>query len=195
VTRWIAVASEQLDRGWVWLYTAGAAAEVSSRRREELDCDQWEMLTLAKAEGWSDSEVATQTLSRWLRGLPADMFWRLSLGRKGIARESLTDLVSALLLLGGVLAALPLSMFLILEANGFSGHAGDQILFAFILPVVALLCVGGLMVQEVRPTAGTAVVFLGCLSLSLVLWWTVTIPVLGLLCAAGVVFRARHLKR
>ena len=194
MTRWLVDASAHLDRCWVWFYTAGVAQDTAARRREELDSDQWEMTNLARRGRWSDGELGAQRTLRWLLGLPADVTWRVGLGRQGFARESLTDLVAAGLLTGGLAVSLPLSMLLMLAGNTFDGHGGSQVLLLFAMTVVLLLCVGGVAVQELRPAAGTLVALTGVLSLSLVLWWTITIPVLGALCAAGIIFRAHRLK-
>jgi len=193
VNTWLANTIEQLDRGWVWLYTAGMKPAAAAERRDELESDQWEMSARARAENWTPAGLARQLLGRWLLGIPSDLSWRLAAGRRGFSKEGLTDLVAAPLFIGGVSISLPLGVFLALQRAGFDGHDGSRLLLIISVPTVSLLCVGGVLLQELRRVVGTAIVITGALSLSLILWWTVTVPLIGLLGAAGAIYRSGRL--
>ncbi len=61
-------------RGWVWLYTIGLPLEMRNARRTEIDSDVWDHVH-ASGDAWS-------ALLRCLRGVPADLLWRLADARK-----------------------------------------------------------------------------------------------------------------
>jgi hypothetical protein len=185
---------ERLDAGWVWLYTAGMPRAEAVGRRDELASDQWEMTALARTEGWSDLALALQRLLRWLLGMPADMSWRACLGRGGFSREGMPDLIAACLLAFGYLAGLPLSMASAVRGASFAGHSGSQELLILIVPVVVALCVGGFLFQEVRRIPGTLISLAGVASLAVALWWTITMPLMSVAAALGILYRERRLR-
>ena len=73
----LAVATHQLVRGWVRLYTLGLPLETRNARRTELDSDLWEQTYAWGERGPSSSGV----LLRCLRGVPADLLWRFAEAR------------------------------------------------------------------------------------------------------------------
>ena len=77
----LAVAALQLVRGWVWLYTLGLPLETRSARRKEIDSDMWEHTHAFGLHGPSTSSDAWSTLLRCLRGVLADVLWRLAEAR------------------------------------------------------------------------------------------------------------------
>jgi hypothetical protein len=168
--------------------------EAASLRREELASDQWELTQLAVADRWSMSDLLVQRLLRWLLGIPADLSWRLSLGRRGFSRAGLIDLTIATLVVGGIAISLPLSISFALASEDFAGHEGSQRFLMFIVPVVLCLCVGGFFIQEFRPAAGTTIALVGVLSVSIALWSTFVGPALGAATAAGVLYRQRKMR-
>jgi hypothetical protein len=168
--------------------------EGAERRRTELDSDQGDMTELARAEQWSEYDLLIQRSLRWLLGVPADILWRLSLGRSSLSVRGLSELAVASLLVGGCLISVPLSIGLAVTGENFEGHAGSQRLMAFLVPVVLLHCVGGFLIQELKPLAGTVIALIGVLSISIALWWTFTAPAFGLLTAAGLLYRQTRLR-
>ena len=65
-------------RSWVLLYTAGLAHEAREARRAEIDSDLWEHMSASHSDG-DAAQTVREMLSRWLRGITADIFWRFSL--------------------------------------------------------------------------------------------------------------------
>lgn len=69
----------RLTLWWVGLYTAGLAAEARALRRQEIESDLWEHQSdRLYNEGAAPAETGLDVLSRWLRGVPADIFWRFN---------------------------------------------------------------------------------------------------------------------
>ncbi len=64
-------------RLWVWLYTLGLPTALRDRRRAELASDVHEQIADARAQGYRPGETAARVLWRSLRGLHADVLWRL----------------------------------------------------------------------------------------------------------------------
>ncbi len=73
----LAVAAHQLVRGWVWLYTLGLPPEARNARRTEIESDVWEQTHAWAVPGASTPGDASSVLLRSLRGVPADLLWRL----------------------------------------------------------------------------------------------------------------------
>ncbi len=67
----------RLTRGWAAAYTVGLARDVRQSRRREIASDIWEHQHDAEDTGFS-AGVALQMISRTLRGMPADLLWRIN---------------------------------------------------------------------------------------------------------------------
>ena len=63
--------SVRLVAAWARLYTGGLPAESAERRRLELESDVWEQL-----HDPVERHTSRMVLGRWLRGVPADLWWR-----------------------------------------------------------------------------------------------------------------------
>lgn len=68
-----------LVRRWAALYTLGAPEAGRDRRRMEVESDVWEHEQDRLAAGVASSLIALEVLGRMVRGMPADLFWRLKL--------------------------------------------------------------------------------------------------------------------
>lgn len=66
-----------LVRAWVRLYTGGLRAEVRDTRRAEIESDLWEHVHDERARGLRPLPITLHVIGRMLRGLPADLSWRL----------------------------------------------------------------------------------------------------------------------
>jgi hypothetical protein len=68
--------SVRLVRGWVQLYTRGLPDGVRDGRRDELEADLWDEAAEAADLG-NERLIGRARLSRLLRGMPADIAWRI----------------------------------------------------------------------------------------------------------------------
>ena len=69
-----------LLRAWTGLYTLALDSELRQRRRELVEADAWDQIEDARQGGESPPLTALSLLLRLLRGVPADLSWRLSAG-------------------------------------------------------------------------------------------------------------------
>jgi hypothetical protein len=76
-------------RGWVTAYTAGLPRSVRDDRRAEMESDVWEHRFNMGSNAAGASVRHWDVLGRCLRGVPADVLWRLSL--KGEPKMVSTD--------------------------------------------------------------------------------------------------------
>jgi hypothetical protein len=68
-------------RAWVAFYTKGLPVELATDRRDLIESDLWDE---AQEAAWlgEPSDLARQRWSRWLRGMPADLSWRIEQQRR-----------------------------------------------------------------------------------------------------------------
>jgi hypothetical protein len=66
---------------WVALYTRGLPVDLAMDRRDLVESDLWDE---AQEAAWlgETSGLARQRWSRWLRGMPADLSWRIEQQRR-----------------------------------------------------------------------------------------------------------------
>jgi hypothetical protein len=74
-----------LVRGWVRLYTSGLPPKLRDARRDEVDDDLWCEHEEAAEAGRSRRALGTDLVLRLLFGIPADVSWRLTSGRRAPA--------------------------------------------------------------------------------------------------------------
>lgn len=67
-------------RAWAQLYTAGAHAIPRDDRRGLITSDLWEHQAAAIADGQQPGALAGAIISRVVRGIPADLTWRIKTG-------------------------------------------------------------------------------------------------------------------
>lgn len=175
-----------VEAGWTWLYTAGMGADVAGRRREEVACHGYEFLSWAR-HCQAGPAAAIHALAAFVLGIPADIGWRLSVGRAAVSRDAWQEGAIALLIAAGALFAVPIAVLLALAYSRIDGEPGTglQMLTSLHL-IVSLLALAapGLLAMGARPVAGTTLVVLGALSAMLTLWW---LPELAAAAGAGAV--------
>lgn len=66
-----------LVQWWVRLYTTGLPPAMAGERRAEIASDTWEHQRYGTGIGHQRSETAQEIFGRFLRGIPADLSWRL----------------------------------------------------------------------------------------------------------------------
>lgn len=143
--------------GWVALYTKGLSAVDASERRALVEADLWDEARAAEWMGVTGG-LARQRWSRWLRGVPADLAWRLEQQRRIGKRPRRTNMHSK-----GQLAAIGIVTVLyivmvagLLASSGFREWAGMGI------ATVGLgLSIVGLVLAIPRPQAGFVVGMIG----------------------------------
>lgn len=74
----MALTASRVVGWWAAAYTLGLAASVRDARRRELASDLWEHREDGAAGSASSLRIAIETLSRWVRGIPADILWRVN---------------------------------------------------------------------------------------------------------------------
>ncbi len=145
-------------RGWVALYTKGVPAVHASERRALIEADLWDEAQAAEWMG-ETSSVTRQRLSRWVRGVPADVSWRLEQQRRITRMPRRTDMriSKGQLAAIGVVATLYVVMVVgLLASPSFREWAGMG------LSILGLgLSVVGLLLAIPRPQAGFALGMIG----------------------------------
>jgi hypothetical protein len=114
-------------RAWTQLYTAGAHITPRDARRELIASDLWEHEADAMAEGQTPVSLAGDITGRAVRGIPADLAWRLNTG--GIDMQS-TFVIERTT---GV-AVLMLVLFMVLGGALGPGLSGDEPYFSSDFP-------------------------------------------------------------
>lgn len=162
----------QLAMLWVMVYTAGLTRAQKSTRRDEIQSDMHEQLAFALAQG-QGSTIASSVASRTVRGVLADVRWRLEEGRDGeeAVRAGLdpplpwcTMWFLSAVIIGGCVASTQVETLgdaRVLLASFAAGGAG---LFRLGLYLATHRLFGPLCI-----TAGAAAIALG-------LWWTGVAP-------------------
>lgn len=149
-------------RRWVRLYTRGLPADEGERRRLELESDLWEHFHDTAEPG-----TATALLGRFLRGIPADVWWRYRtlLDTRGARQRShdmtttttRTDWWTPVAFVIGVVSTLSALM-----AGVTSGDGGALALAMAIGSLVgALGLLGGLALLRRHPVRGSWAVIAG----------------------------------
>ena len=145
-------------RAWVALYTRGLPEADATERRALLDADLWDEAQAAEWMG-ETSSLAQRRLSRWIRGVPADISWRVERQRRITKMPRRTDMQisKGQLAAIGVVTILNLVMLVgLLASPGFREWSGMGI------ATVGLgLSIVGLLVAIPRPQAGFAIGSIG----------------------------------
>lgn len=166
--------AERLTLAWVGWYTRGLADPVRQERRDEIASDLWEHR--ADADGRRITSLAI--LSRTLRGAPADLSWRRSLGLPG-RRARATSLGWAFALVSYVFlvanfgyAATPLVG---LHLQGEDWAPGDELRYALVSAALLALLVVGAVTFRRHPRLGAMLVLTALVVTPVVFWWAAPI--------------------
>jgi hypothetical protein len=150
--------SVSVIRAWVALYTRGLPEPFAEERRAVIEAELWDE---AEAARWLDetSGLARQRWSRWVRGLPADISWRIESQSKiaNLPRRSDVRISKIRLAAIGVVVLLYAVMIVGLMASpSFREWEG--------MPVATLglgMSIVGLLLAIPRPQGGFIVGVLG----------------------------------
>jgi hypothetical protein len=150
-------------RGWVALYTRNLPGEVGERRRAEIESDLWEHIN----DETSNDRVVAQILGRWLRGIPADVWWRYHtlLAHRGVRERSRdmfhnlrTSWWPPLVVLYAVLATASVAVPAIASDSEQSSVA---VVMTVIAAAAGALMVAGLAVRSRHLVAGSWMIGVG----------------------------------
>ena len=197
----------RLVRGWVWLYTLGLPFETRSARRTEIDSDVWEQTHAWAVHGSSTHGDPSGVLLRSLRGVPADLLWRLVEARSNRSSPEGRPTMETLTMRSSLgRATLALMAALVVAAIAF--NVVDNIEYANstqivdkglkgvlgygLLAVGLALTVSGFVLIRRAPWLGAVLVVGGVWTLAVMVFWLI-VPVF---IAAGVsAFAIRWAKR
>ncbi|MEX1102663.1 MAG: hypothetical protein WED87_00330, partial [Dehalococcoidia bacterium] len=73
----------RLNAFWIRLYTAGLTDAQKTSRRDEVSSDVHEQIAFFRGIGQSEAVINRGVASRTVRGILADVLWRLDAGREG----------------------------------------------------------------------------------------------------------------
>ena len=160
-------------RKWVRFYTWRVPPAVAAERRELIESDLWDETQAAQWLG-ETNVLGRQRLSRLVRGMPADVTWRLGQARarrRTGARETMPASRTETVVLGiggviygaGFIAAVMALARTDPERWGGWGPYG--------LATALALCVAGLVLAFPRPAAGLAVAVIGTLVAVVAMPW------------------------
>ena len=145
-------------RAWVALYTKGLPASQAADRQALIEADLWEETVAAEWMG-DTSSLPRQRVSRWARGAPADVTWRLEQRRWMTKKPRRTDMRNSKAQLAaiGVVTALYVVMAVgLLLSPGFREWTGMEV------SILGLgLSIVGLLLAIPRPQAGFVVGMIG----------------------------------
>lgn len=186
----------EAESGWVWMYTAGMPDESRQGRVAELESDAWEHQALAAER---HERFGLQFLHRMVRGMSADIGWRVAQGRPGFESRNWLEVVIAMLIAVGIFVGLPASGFLMPYAGISNNGTPLSLLVATDALLVTLaLVLPGILVIERWPVAGAVLVMVGCLCLTALFWWLrelMAVISLGMVAALVGSIRLRRLRR
>ena len=160
-----------LGRAWVRVYTAGLPREDRERRRDEIDSDLYEY---ESERGYGGMGAVG---SRFVRGVPADIAWRVERSMHTEMEDDLVDTWPGLIAVVLVLAIAVTSLvYAILHVFGYFGD-GHRIygLIQVGLLVASLVLLRGLSMTGESPRAGAALVLV--VGLGMAFMWAFMPPI------------------
>ena len=150
-----------LVRRWAALYTRGLPADVRDRRLLELESDVWEHLHDA-----DERNVRRAVFGRFLRGIPADVWWRYHtlLESRG-ARPRSQNMSTSLrgnwwVILTAILGVVPLGISLAMLAT-VSGGGAIRLVGVAGATVSGALLIGGLIRRQSDLIGGSQMIVAG----------------------------------
>lgn len=156
-------------RAWVALYTRGLHADVADDRRAEIEADLWDEVDMASKVG-ETAGLGRRRISRLIRGMPADVAWRLEQRERSTKAPWRTTMhISRLELVAIVAATIYCCAFVVsglLSSTDFREWEG-------MVPAVVgfVLAAVGLLLAIPKPKAGLWVGMIGIGLAFLVMPW------------------------
>ena len=162
--------SASLVRAWVGLYTMGLPESAAEERRTLIEADLWDE---ADAAEWlvESAGLGRQRFSRLVRGVPADLIWRLEQQRritKARRRTGMRISTGQLAAIGAVAILQVVLIVGLLSSAGFREWSGMG------LSILGLgLAMVGVVLAIPRPKAGFLVGLAGTLLAFLSMPWLI----------------------
>lgn len=188
--------ADSLVLAWARHYTRGLPDEVARRRIDELRSDCHEQRCWGSEIGASPAAVATSMVARTLAGIPADLQWRTT------QRATLQDrspaqtgrLMSTWLrhnwwvAIAAILASILIVFGIGLPiADGTTG----SVIGGIVIAACGVAILAGIAVRRQRRVTGDVLIALGTLP-CYPFFWTIFLPVLGLLVLIPALVDASH---
>ncbi len=154
-------------RAWVAVYTKGLPAPMAADRQSLIDGDLGDETEAAEWLGETDG-LARQRWSRWLRGVPADITWRVDQQRRTTKPRRTHVQISK----GQGAAIAVASIYYVALLAGMFAQPSFREWTA--MPAASLgmgLCVAGLLIAIPRPRAGFIVGMIGTGLAFVSMWW------------------------
>ena len=115
---------------WVRSYTRGLPRRIAEERIAELDADLHDHIAHERARGSRDEAIARSVVSRMVRGLPADVWWRTeqgwTIGEHATPEEAARIGRVAYRRAVGVALGAVLVLYWLIGAVGIIGTEGDR---------------------------------------------------------------------
>lgn len=152
-------------RRWLHAYTTGLPQELRERRQQELESDLYEHQADRQAEDASAGRVGLEVMGRVVRGMPADLLWRMQLEAPPMELKISTERMMGILLLA-LVVLIPVSIAIsgydtardgweseLSRLGGLSGTATSGNIFFQVLVGVSLVAAGAGMFLVLRQRA------------------------------------------
>lgn len=153
----------RFTQSWVGIYTGGLPAEASERRRLEIESDLYEQV---------DESGDDRILGRCLRGMTADVWWRIRTLRENASQSDGSKLMTANPMrrwwVGVVLLHIAFTTVSSIPLSFINGDLSDPFaVFAISMAVVGLIGLTvmgfGLQAQKAKPVRGSWLILIGLL--------------------------------
>ena len=173
--------------GWVRVYTRGADPGSGARRAAEIASDVWEHEHAADPGGRARAAVDAEILLRCLRGVPADLSWRLR-HRPAARGTTMARVVrSALVIVAALLAA----WFCVLGVGINFGEDSASAWWTLTSFASAAAVLAGVRLMRRSPRVGCALLAVAALPLGVITSWALFPPVLAVTAVALAILRSR----
>ena len=160
----------KFTEAWVYFYTIGLPEKIRKARQDEINSDIWEHLQDLRRENKSLTEI----IGRLLRGMPADIIWRLNQSEATIARVFISlprSCLKVLVVLAGIFVVLPIVMIGLVITLFMVIALGFIIAFPF-YHKTGILILGTCVVNSFGEVVIASMIGLALLSLIVLLIWS-----------------------
>lgn len=181
----------KIAMAWVFCYTAGLTVPQKDRRRGEVASDMHEELAFSLEHAGAAAAISGSIASRAMKGVLADILWRLEAGRSGEsairAGEDPPLPWFTMLFVSAVIVAACIG------STQVGVFGSGRVMLAFGGAIGAGLLSLGIYLATHR-ILGPLCIAGGTLGIALGFWWTVLVPVAAVLAGISALRRAHRLE-